>query len=372
MFERTMLEKPMLEKLCAVLVATTMWVLASAGHAAAQGTGTIWDGVYTSAQAARGKTTFEGTCARCHNPELTGSERGPALKGGTFLSHWEDDSLESVFNKIRDTMPPIGPNTLSEDIKIDILAYILQSNAYPAGTVDLRPTGSVLEGIKIAKKGIWNGVYTTAQAARGKTTFETACIRCHGADLTGTNGPPLVGDKFLGNWETDSLNSLFVKIRDTMPPNFGTILEPEAKLEILTYILQTNKFPAGSEDLKVDSEGLDAIQIVRKAGESVAAPNFALVQVVGCLSQGPNNGWVLTSTSAPVVTKEQTSTPEALKRAEAQPLGGDTFQLVSVAPFKPDLHRGHKVEAKGLLYRDPDDKRINLTSMQMVGSSCGQ
>ena len=156
----------MSEKLFAVFVATTMCVLSLAGNAAAQGTGSIWDGVYTAAQAARGKTTFEGTCARCHNPELTGSERGPALKGGTFLSNWEDDSLEAIFNKIRDTMPPIGPNTLNEDIKIDILAYILQANAYPAGTTDLKPVGSALEGIKIAKKGIWNGVYTAVQAAR--------------------------------------------------------------------------------------------------------------------------------------------------------------------------------------------------------------
>ncbi|HEY7441988.1 MAG TPA: cytochrome c [Vicinamibacterales bacterium] len=362
----------MLSKLCVLLVMSVLCVLTADSPAAAQGTGTIWDGVYTAAQAARGKTTFEGTCARCHNVELTGSERGPALKGSTFLSHWEDDSLESIFNKIRDTMPPIGPNTLSEDIKIDILAYILQVNSYPTGNSDLRPTGTLLENVKIVKKGIWNGVYSAAQATRGKTTFETACIRCHGADLTGTTAPPLAGDKFLGNWETDSLNSLFVKIRDTMPPNFGTILEPEAKLEILTYILQVNKFPAGVDDLKVDSEMLDAIQIVRTAGEAAAAPNFALVQVVGCLSQGANNAWVLTNTSAPVVTKEQTSSAEALKRAEVQPLGADTFQLVSVAAFKPDLHKGHKVEAKGLLYRDPDDKRINLTSLQTVASGCGQ
>jgi hypothetical protein len=190
--------------------------------------------------------------------------------------------------------------------------------------------------------------------------------------LTGTTAPPLVGDKFLSNWETDSLNSLFVKIRDTMPPNFGTILEPEAKLDILTYILQSNKFPAGTEELKVDGEQLDAIQIVRNPGERGTAPNFALVQVVGCLAQGPNNSWMLTRTSTPVVTKDQPSTPEALKRAEAQALGADTFQLVSVTPFKPDQHKGHKVAAKGLLYQDAGDKRINLTSMQMVAAACEQ
>jgi mono/diheme cytochrome c family protein len=359
----------MSERRVVVVAVTTMCVLL-AGPVFAQGPG-VWDGVYSAAQAARGKTTFEGTCARCHNPDLAGSERGPALKGRSFLSNWEDDSLETLFTKIRDTMPPQGSNALSEDLKIDILAYILQVNAYPAGTVDLKPTGSALEGIKLVKKGIWNGIYTAAQAARGKTTFETTCTRCHGADLAGTNGPPLVGDKFLANWETDSLNSLFVKIRDTMPPNSATILEPEAKLDILTYILQVNKFPTGSEEIKVDSDTLGTIQIVRKAGEAGATPNFALVRVVGCLSQGPNNVWMLTNSSRPVVSKDQASTPETLKRAEEQPLGGDTFQLVSALQFKPDLHKGHKMEAKGLLYQDPSDKRINLTSMHMLASNCG-
>ena len=38
---------------------------------------------------------------------------------------------------------------------------------------------------------IWQGVYTAAQAERGKTTFNTACIRCHGSvghmELAATN-----------------------------------------------------------------------------------------------------------------------------------------------------------------------------------------
>ena len=65
----------------------------------------IWDGVYTEAQAARGKPAFEESCGRCHNNELVGSERGPALKGDGFIAHWENDSLDRLFTKIRDTMP---------------------------------------------------------------------------------------------------------------------------------------------------------------------------------------------------------------------------------------------------------------------------
>ena len=31
-----------------------------------------------------------------------------------------------------------------------------------------------------------------------------------------------------------------------MPPNFGTILDDSTKLDIVTYILQTNGYPAGA------------------------------------------------------------------------------------------------------------------------------
>ena len=33
--------------------------------------------------------------------------------------------------------------------------------------------------------------------------------------------------------------------------------------------------------------------------------NFTLVQVVGCLTRGANDGWALTKAGAPVVTKEE-------------------------------------------------------------------
>ena len=61
---------------------------------------TMWSGVYTQAQAGRGKPRFETSCIRCHNIALTGSERGPALKGSGFWSKWENDSLGSLYIKI--------------------------------------------------------------------------------------------------------------------------------------------------------------------------------------------------------------------------------------------------------------------------------
>src|SRR5438477_4516041 len=98
----------------------------------------IWDGIFTPEQARRGKAEFDQTCSRCHNLALIGSERGPAIKGPAFLSHWDKGTVADLFIKIRDTMPEGGPGTLNEETKIDILSYILQQNGFPAGTQELK------------------------------------------------------------------------------------------------------------------------------------------------------------------------------------------------------------------------------------------
>src|SRR6185436_20377417 len=93
----------------------------------------VWDGVYTTAQAARGKATFDVSCSRCHNSDLSGSERGPTLTGDKFQSNWMDGSLEALFSFIRDQMPQGSANIVSDESKIDILGYILQRNSFPPG-----------------------------------------------------------------------------------------------------------------------------------------------------------------------------------------------------------------------------------------------
>src|SRR5262245_56603671 len=86
----------------------------------------MWDGVFSDDQAARGKPRFEASCSRCHNVELIGSQRGPALKGNAFWSKYENDSLGSLFTLIRDTMPRDGgAGVVSDEVKVDILAYIM-------------------------------------------------------------------------------------------------------------------------------------------------------------------------------------------------------------------------------------------------------
>jgi hypothetical protein len=68
-----------------------------------------------------------------------------------------------------------------------------------------------------------------------------------------------------------------------------------------------------------------------------------------------------------MVVKEETSTDP-----KAGPPGTQTYLLVSVTAFHPASHQGQKVEARGLLYRDPKENRINLTSLQKILPDCRQ
>ncbi|HZI50812.1 MAG TPA: c-type cytochrome [Terriglobia bacterium] len=214
---------------------------------------------------------------------------------------------------------------------------------------------------------IWTGIFTDEQADRGKADFAQSCTRCHGQDLAGLTAPSLNGNRFITAWENENLYKLFVKIRDTMPPNFGTILTDEAKLDVMTFLLRTNGYPSGPQELKVDAETLENIQLIRKGAAQVVS-NFSVVRVVGCLTSGPNNTWTLSNTTDPVLSRDQASTAEELDRADALPLGKQNFRLVSVAGFDPQQHSGKKIDVKGLLYKDDTDARINVTSLQPVGT----
>jgi cytochrome c551/c552 len=267
-------------------------------------------------------------------------------------------------------MPEGGPGTLNEDVKLDILTYILQQNEFPEGKEQL--SKDQLEDIRMAKKGIWDGVFTSAQADRGKAALlQNGCNGCHGADLEGARGPSLKGERFIAAWENGSVNRLFSKIRDTMPPLNAEQVSATTKVDIVAYLLQVNGFPSGTTPLIVDAAALDNVQIVRKGAENAGPPNFALVEVKGCLTQGPNGRWMLTNSTTPVITREDSANTAALKSAATAPLGAETFELISVSPsYKADTHKGHKMEARGLLYRDPASAELNLTSLSMVAASC--
>src|SRR5690349_13298069 len=69
-------------------------------------------------------------------------------------------------------------------------------------------------------KTVWTGLYTDEEATRGQAIFQQYCVSCHGVNLEGGSGmgaPQLAGEKFVENWREDTVEDLFLKIRNTMP-----------------------------------------------------------------------------------------------------------------------------------------------------------
>src|ERR1051325_7245437 len=103
------------------------------------------------------------------------------------------------------------------------------------------------------------GVYTDVQARRGEVVYKDRCASCHGGTLQGSLGPPLAGDDFTGDWDKQPLSELFNKIRNTMPQDAPGKLSAQQTADVLAYILQAGKFPAGRTELRADEAALKQI-----------------------------------------------------------------------------------------------------------------
>ena len=98
----------------------------------------VWDGVYSTAQANRGQALYSKACASCHKAELEGHGPTPSLAGPEFRDRWDGQTLGDLFEKMQATMPGDHPGSLSREENAAILAFILRSNEMPVGEKDLR------------------------------------------------------------------------------------------------------------------------------------------------------------------------------------------------------------------------------------------
>ena len=112
---------------------------------------TVLDGVYTAAQAERGEGSYQTKCAGCHGDTLYGRAMG-ALRGDVFLDLWREESLSALYDHIKTRMPAGDPGSLSDSTYLDIVAYILKVNTYPAGSQDLT-TATVANTLFVGKDG---------------------------------------------------------------------------------------------------------------------------------------------------------------------------------------------------------------------------
>jgi mono/diheme cytochrome c family protein len=135
---------PMVRNMRALILISMLTAAATPLSAQAQSRQSIWDGVYTDAQADRGAGQYTQHCAMCHGAALEGNGESPPLVG-QFIPDWAGTTLDELTDKISTTMPLNAPGTLRPTIAADILAFLLKANNFPAGPKEL---GSDMEVLK--------------------------------------------------------------------------------------------------------------------------------------------------------------------------------------------------------------------------------
>jgi cytochrome c len=123
-----------------------------AATAAQQPQRTVWDGVYSAAQAERGRAGYMKSCAACHAEDLRGLSTAPSLVEESFAFLWGDMSVGDLLDRIQKLMPSDRPGSLPAETYRDIVSFLLQANKFPAGEKEMDAEPEALRKILIATK----------------------------------------------------------------------------------------------------------------------------------------------------------------------------------------------------------------------------
>jgi mono/diheme cytochrome c family protein len=111
--------------------------------------GTVWDGVFTEAQASRGEAAYGRSCAACHKEDLLGGGAAPALAGEAFLRRWNESTVDDVVQTMRSSMPQEAPNSLDAQVYVDIITYLLKASGSPPGSGELTADRDRLKLVRV-------------------------------------------------------------------------------------------------------------------------------------------------------------------------------------------------------------------------------
>ncbi len=91
-------------------------------------------GPFTDAQATAGQNAYNGNCAACHQPNLSGADEALPLAGEAFFRTWGPRTTADLYNFIRASMPYGRGGTLDNKTYADITTFILKGNGAKAGS----------------------------------------------------------------------------------------------------------------------------------------------------------------------------------------------------------------------------------------------
>src|ERR1051326_5045911 len=86
------------------------------------------ESTFTAEQANRGAQVYAAKCGTCHGDNLMGVEMAPPLAGANFRKAYETQPLTALADRIRKTMPPTAPNSLTGGQLTDLVSFILRAN----------------------------------------------------------------------------------------------------------------------------------------------------------------------------------------------------------------------------------------------------
>ena len=158
----------------ALLVSSAGNVLGSAQVAAGR---TVWDGVYTDAQAARATAIFSQSCSNCHSLTSEGTRR--PLSGDKFWEGYTQKTVGDLLTFVKTNMPNGNGGSLPAASYNDLVALILKSNGFPAGMTELAP--ETITNVQIIPKD------GPGELPANTLVRVVGCLARNGSDWTLTN-----------------------------------------------------------------------------------------------------------------------------------------------------------------------------------------
>lgn len=149
---RAWLIAALLVAMCACLGGAIRSARAAAPAKPAAPSKTTLDGVYTDDEAKRGKDDYNANCSSCHMEDLSGSGQALPLAGDAFMDIWEGQSMADLLGLVQGTMPQDKPGSLTPEVALDVISYILKQNQFPVGKEELKNDPDALKNILITKK----------------------------------------------------------------------------------------------------------------------------------------------------------------------------------------------------------------------------
>ena len=187
------------------------------------------DGSLTKDAAARGKATFNSTCAMCHG-ETRDKVATCKLADATWL---KNKTFEGVVKDITEGKPPMMPTwgkskggTLSDDQIKDIVTYLWEAAGITSGS----------GGGGAAPAASAGPVLSAADIAKGKEVFTARCVMCHGETRDKVPTCKLADAKWLEAKGFDDLVRDITEGKAPLMPAWGAILKADEIKAAASYV----------------------------------------------------------------------------------------------------------------------------------------